>query len=240
MLELATQDERSLTLREFSSRAELDATLANDIGAKLSEGIAQRGRASLALSGGKTPIGLYQRLSEVPLHWAQVDVTLVDDRWLPPKHSDSNARLLRQYLFSGNAANAHCFPLVDDSLNLAEALAASEAALAGISWPIDVCVLGMGDDGHTASLFPCARETREALSETCQARLAFVCPVTAPFRRVTMTLPAIVQSRHVVLHIVGQGKLDVLAAALAQREPLLPIAKVLGAVPGLRTVYWSP
>jgi 6-phosphogluconolactonase len=227
-----------LALRCFDNAGTLDAALADDLATALRDAAAACGRASLALSGGKTPLGMISQLAQRELPWAQLGVTLADDRWLPDTHVDSNAGLLKRHLLQGPAAVAQWAPLVPADANGTPEVGAGETALSTLNWPLDVCVLGMGNDGHTASLFPCAAETIAALDPTCPVRLAVVHPTTAPYARISLTLPAVCAAKKIVLHIVGQQKLDVLRAALAAGH--LPIARVLGAVPEHCCVYWSP
>lgn len=264
MLDLHLPDGRPLALRTFATPAELDAALAARIVGDL-VGASAAAAASLALSGGRTPLGLFAQLSAAALPWPHIAVTLVDDRWLPEDHADSNAGLVRRALLRDRAASARWLPLVPSDVtdetpklggvagnsqdtalrlrsgqalqNLPSICEAGETALSALSLPLDVCVLGMGNDGHTASLFPCASETAAALRDDAPP-LAIVHPASAPYVRISLSLPPLAAARHLYLHIVGATKLDVLRSALAGGS--LPIARVLAAARGEVCVFWSP
>ena len=221
----------------FADATALDAQLAHDIADALRAAIAARGAACLAVSGGSTPRGRFRRLADEALDWSRVTITLVDDRWVEADASDSNARLLRETLLNGPAAAATFVPLVDAALTPDAGLAAATARLAMVPWPLDVALLGMGNDAHTASLFPCADETAALLDAACRARLGIVHPRTAAHARITLTLPAIAAARQVWLHIVGDGKRAVLENARSGGS--LPVARVLAAAGDKGRIYWT-
>jgi len=230
----------ALALHRFVSAEELDAQLAADVARALAGTIEARGSAVLAVSGGRTPAAMFARLAQAPLQWNRISVTLVDDRWLPADHADSNARLVRQHLLQGPAAAARWVGLVGEGGHAATGLASSRAVLASLSQPFDVVLLGMGNDGHTASLFPCAAETAAALDPDCPDRLAVVHPASAPYERISLTLPVLAAARNLWLHLTGDEKWQVLVNALASNPPNLPIARVFAAARGDKRVYWSP
>src|SRR5690606_17518849 len=133
--------------------------------------------ASLALSGGNTPKRFLQALSLQSLDWRDVIVTLVDERWVPESNERSNARLLRASLLQGLAAEARFLPLYRDTPEPEQALPEIERDLAALPSPFDAVVLGMGNDGHTASFFPGGDRLAEALDPTATAS---VLPMRAP------------------------------------------------------------
>ncbi len=136
----------------FTDGGAAAADLATRIATVLSEAIATRGTASLALSGGRSPKPVLEALARTPLDWSKVVVTLVDERWVAPDAPDSNERLLRDTLLTGPAAAAHFVPMKNDAADAYAGRPAVEAAFAAIPWPLDIVLLGMGEDGHTASL----------------------------------------------------------------------------------------
>jgi 2-dehydro-3-deoxyphosphogluconate aldolase/(4S)-4-hydroxy-2-oxoglutarate aldolase len=148
---------------EFNSPVLLAEGLALNVAKLLSEAIAARGNAVLVVSGGRSPVAFFQHLAKQDLDWSKVVVTLADERWVPVEHADSNAGLLKQYLLKGPAAKAQFLSLYSAAANVEQAAEQADRLLAELP-PIDVLVLGMGDDGHTASLFPGSPNLAEALA----------------------------------------------------------------------------
>ena len=201
------------------------------IARELQAAIAARGQATLAVSGGRSPIALFEQLHEQALDWSKVTVLLVDERCVPHDHADSNTALVRQYLLHGPAAAARfatLFDTVPADLNDA-ALRTLEASanqrMSALDYPLDVVVLGMGEDGHTASLFPAATGLENAL--TANGPVAWVRPATAPHARLTLTLPTLLAARHVHLPLSGEIKLKVYQEAQKAVNPALPISWLL-------------
>ena len=177
----------------------------------LGDAIAARGVASIALSGGRSPRPVLEALSGAALDWSKVVVTLVDERWVAPDHADSNERLVRGTLLQGQAA-ARFLGMKNEAPDAYAGQTACEAAFAALPWPLDIVLLGMGEDGHTASLFPAAAELVEGLSTT--ALTIAVTPPAAPHQRMSLTASAILKSRHVFLQIGGAAKKAVYDRAL--------------------------
>ena len=165
--------------------------------------------------------------------WAHIDVTLVDDRWVPETDAASNARLTRETLLKHEAANAHFLPLVDVAQDLDAHVAALNADPAR-KLP-DVAVLGMGEDGHTASIFADAPEWHEAI--TTARPFVAVHPQAAPHARVSWSMKALRQVDRLFLLIAGQRKLEVLqqAAAAEQNNAISKLANDKGV---RLDVYW--
>nr|WP_314901221.1 6-phosphogluconolactonase [uncultured Deefgea sp.] len=230
----------SLQWHEFANKDELDLNLAHSIAEQLKQAIAERGTASLAVSGGRTPAGMFKALRTSPIDWAKVNITLVDERWVPNDHADSNERLTRENLLQENAAAAKFISMVNESATPHEGLAGIEVQLNVIKEPIDILILGMGDDGHTASLFPNAIELEAACAST--NLVAAVTPPAAPHQRITLTLPTIAQARNVLVHITGTGKKELLNTAMQEQKAitdLYPIRRVLDQVKSTAQVYWT-
>lgn len=201
-----------LQLHAFADANALADALARAVAADLRAGIAARGRASVALSGGSTPKRFMQALSQQPLAWEKVMATLVDERWVPPSHERSNARLVRENLLQGEAAAARFLPLYRDTPEPDAAVAELETELPQI---FDAVVLGMGNDGHTASFFPGGDHLAAALDPAGTARLL---PMRAPGAgepRITLTLPVLLAADRLYLHIEGPEKQAVLQRALS-------------------------
>jgi 6-phosphogluconolactonase len=221
-------------------RAQSDA-LAKAVGDALKASLAARGAASadaayhatLAVSGGTSPRPFLETLSGEPLDWAHIDVTLVDDRWVPETDAASNARLVRETLLQNVASAAYFWPLVDTSDSL-------ETHIADLNGDAqrrlpDVAVLGMGEDGHTASIFADAPEWDVAI--TTADRFVSVHPASAPHARVSLSMSALKHIGQLYLLIAGQKKLDVLNAALAapQKNAISTLVNAQGVK---LDVYW--
>lgn len=223
--------------RAFASRDELDRALAGHIAGLLQRDIEERGAASLAVSGGSTPKGLFAALSSAELDWGRVWITLVDERWVAPEHEDSNERLLRENLLQHRAAKAHFIGLKSPGSEAAAGLAATAGQLAPLPRPLTCVVLGMGGDGHTASWFPQAANLDELLDPDNPAELGATDPMTAPHQRITLTLPMVLRSGEIIVHITGEEKREVLAEAAAQRYP---IAAITEQDTNPATIWWAP
>ncbi|UXY14665.1 6-phosphogluconolactonase [Chitiniphilus purpureus] len=230
----------SVQWHEFPSKDDLDAALAAKIAAVLNAAIAERGVASFAVSGGRTPAGMFKALSEQDVAWDKVYATLVDERWVPVEHADSNERTVRQHLLTGAASAIRFVSPVCEAPTPHAGEAEIEARLAAMPQPFDVLILGMGDDGHTASLFPGAAELEHACAST--TLVAAVTPPVAPHRRITLTLPTIARARAVIVHITGTGKKALLHTALGEQKAVTeqyPIRRVLDAAAGQKHVFWA-
>lgn len=221
---------------EFESPGAQADALAAAIAADLNHAVETIGRAVLAVSGGRSPIALFQRLAQTDVTWRRVTVTLVDERMVPAEHADSNARLVREHLLQGRASEATFLPLVshpeDEALSIAEACRA-------FTWPT-VAVLGMGDDGHTASLFPDAQELDAGLDLHQQQAIIGVTPPAAPHRRLSMTRVALLKCDKLYLAIQGEGKRAVYERACQAPDRRWPISYFLNQSETPLDVYWAP
>lgn len=227
--------------RQFSSSSDAAQALADAIAQALTAALDARGRASLVVSGGRSPIEFFHRLRGAALDWSRVWITLADERWVPDTDPDSNARLLKQHLLQGAAAAAHFVPLWNGAATPAAAITERSAALASLPRPFDAVVLGMGEDAHTASLFPGAAGLAVALDPAGTALLAAIAPPAAPHPRLSLTLAALLGSRHIHLPLTGATKRAVYTRALADCDPLrLPVAAVLCQSTVPVTAYLSP
>lgn len=225
-----------IQLHPFPDGDAVAQALAQAVADDLRAALALRGEASVALSGGTTPRRFLQALSRQPMDWANVTVTLVDERWVDERHERSNARLVKEHLLQEAAADARFVPLyrpaASPDLVLADVTAALPATL-------DVAVLGMGGDGHTASFFPGGDRLAEAMDPDAPER---VLPMLAPGAgepRITLTLPVLRQAGRLYLHIEGGEKRQVLQLALSGQGAGAgyPIRAVLQALRAPLQVY---
>jgi len=226
------------TITIHRSRPQLAAALAEAVAGALARAIADNGRASLAVSGGNTPGAFFDALSAAAIDWSRVDVTLVDERFVPESSERSNARLVRQRLLVNDAAAARFHPLYRP-LHLAEAAAfQADGELYPLVRRLDVVVLGMGGDGHVASYFPDA-ESYEKLYLACDAVMA-VRSVSAGEPRLTVSPRLVANAGSLFLHIEGAEKKAVLDAALAEAGPnRLPVATVIALAKAPVAIHWA-
>ncbi|WMN16376.1 6-phosphogluconolactonase [Pseudomonas piscis] len=222
---------------EFRSSTLLAAGLALKVAEQLREAIAARGQASLVVSGGRSPVAFFQALVKQELDWSKVLISLADERWVPVEHADSNAGLLKQHLLVGPVAKSRFLGLYSAAASLEEAAQQADEALAQLPG-IDVLVLGMGDDGHTASLFPGSPNLAEALEPAGSRRCWPMLAPTVPRQRLSMSRALLASARSCLLSISGQSKLTTLGAALAGDVVAdMPIRAFLQTP---LEIYWCP
>jgi 6-phosphogluconolactonase len=230
---------------EHATRAAWTEGAAATLHEALAAALAERNRAGLIASGGRTPEPVYARLAATALDWQRVSVTLADERHVEEASALSNAGLLRRSLLTGNAAAARFTPLVARPGTLTADVAAADAALRTFPTPPDVMVLGMGDDMHTASLFPGSVGLREAMDMTRPALVAGITSAGAgqdpPQPRLTMTLRALSPARLAVLLLTGQNKRSVFERAMLAEDPMLaPIKALVTRSAGPTIIHWTP
>ncbi|UMY62635.1 6-phosphogluconolactonase [Pseudomonas sp. LS.1a] len=226
-----------VTVHELADAKALAATQAHDVAERLRAAIAAKGQACLVLSGGRSPVPFLEKLASENLDWAKVTVSLADERWVPVEHADSNAGLLVRHLFKGAAAKARFVGLYQQAENLDVAAGKADQALAELP-PIDVLVLGMGDDGHTASLFPASPNLEAGLDLANPRRCLPLLAPSVPHQRLSMTRSLLASAAFTALSVQGQGKLATLRAALAGNDLTeMPIRAFLHAP---LDIYWCP
>lgn len=230
-------------LHEFPDAQAMVSALADAIVARLISAVAQRDRASMAVSGGKTPGALFDVLCERDAPWDKVWITLSDERWIAPDRDGSNEHLARSRLLRGKAAAAHFVGLKTDDPTPNAGVPKSDAAIMALPRPFDVMLLGMGDDGHTASLYPRAPELKAALDTNAPALVHAVHAQNAAATgdRMTLSLRAILDSRWIVLLIKGDAKLKTYRAAERGGDVAeMPVRAILSQSAAPVDVFWSP
>jgi len=225
----------------FDNAVVLVTELAARIRDVLSDSIHKQGRASLAVSGGATPVPLFEALSHIDLEWTRVVVTLVDERWVEITERDSNENLVRTYLLKDKAAQARFIGLKTSATTAEAGENACSQRLLEVPMPFDVLILGMGSDGHTASLFPGAKQFSAAVDANSDRICMGIKPLSAPHERMTLTLPAILNSSRIFIHIRGEEKRSAYAKAISNGPPdEMPIRFILGQTGVPVSVYWAP
>jgi len=187
--------------RDFPSLSDAARALAEDMASALRQAVLRRGRALLALSGGRTPGLVFEALCALEVDWGRVTMTLTDERWCPPNHPDSNERLVRAHFLLGAAGNARFIPLYGGEESPELGIAACEARLEALELPFDVVYLGMGADGHFASLFPGDRAV-DARTGRCVA----IARSADRQARMSLTAPTLLSARRIFLLFSGAEK----------------------------------
>ena len=228
-------------LQRFADPEHLADALSDRLVKGLTAAIAARGKASLIVSGGKTPLPLFERLAVTDLGWRHVQIALADERWVSTQDPGSNERFVREHLLHGHAAAASFTGLKTDAPTAARGAAGAWRALSGMLRPFDVVLLGMGDDGHTASLFPDSPGLAKALNpDAAPACVATRSPLP-PQERITLNCAALLDSHDIVVSGVGEEKWQVYETALAD-GPVehMPIRAIFRQTRTPVSFFWAP
>ncbi|MEX0374185.1 6-phosphogluconolactonase [Spiribacter pallidus] len=226
--------------QRFADPGQAADALAQRVGEVIRYAVRARGRASLLVPGGRTPVPLFEALSGIDLPWESVYVSLTDERRVPPADPASNARLVDEYLLNGQAADAHFYPLHREGIDARADEAACGAALSMLPRPFDAVILGMGTDGHTASLFPGDPSLVRGLDPDTEAHCVATRAPDAPYDRLSLTLHTLTSSRWIALHISGQEKWQTLQSGIRAGDPQrFPVLAVLSQKKVPTHVYWS-
>ncbi|MET0279830.1 MAG: 6-phosphogluconolactonase [Steroidobacteraceae bacterium] len=228
-----------MILQRFETADAASGALASQVIAALRMGLGWRQSASLAVAGGRTPVALFRLLSEAELDWSRVGVTLTDERWVAEDQPGSNGALVRATLLAGRAGAARFVPLFDGQ-PLAGATQAAWERVRELPLPFDAVVLGMGEDGHFASLFPGNANLPAALdAATAPGCVAMRAPV-APGERISLNLAALLQTRRLFLQVTGAAKLELLLAAARAEGTQWPVTTLLAQRHPEPEIFWAP
>lgn len=228
-------------LLSFTDQNQLNSRLAADILETLHLGLQQRDRVTLVVSGGRTPAPLFEKLASMEFPWEKVTLTLADERWVNPESPDSNEHLVRTRLLHNNAAAASFIGLINNADTPHDAEPEINDRIAALPKPFSMVLLGLGEDGHTASLFPGSPELENALSPDSGKLCSGITPTNAPYKRMTLTLAALLCSEKIVLHITGNDKLRVYRQALGGTDVCtMPIRAFLQQQKVPVATYWAP
>ena len=239
--ETAAAPRAEVSMHAYESATQWTWGAAVAISSALARDLQERPRARLLLSGGSTPAPVYEALSKAPLEWERIDVALVDERWLLPDDPDSNSRLVRESLLRDRAGAARFESITRPGRSIEEAVNA--ANLHARTAP-SVVVLGMGEDGHTASLFPGMQHLEAAL----QSPMPYVgvdatgCPGAGRFlRRISLTPAGLAPASTRLLLIRGESKRKLVERVLAGDDPLQYPARIAFLTPGAPLhIHWCP
>lgn len=222
----------------YPSRAALAEALAGIVAETLSTAIAKRGRATLVVSGGSTPKPFFDALRKHKLDWPSLLVTVADERWVPPDHPESNEKLVKERLLASK--DARFVSLYNDASTPLSGEEAAEENIRRMALPFDVTVLGMGEDGHTAALFPRHPRLGDALESTQRLCMGIENAPKPPPGRMTLTHHALLQSRRLLLHVTGEGKREALKSAMQPGDATdLPIRAFLHQDEFPLEIHWA-
>jgi len=230
-----------LPARRYADIETASHELAARIAASLDAAIGARGLASLVVSGGRSPVKLFEILRAQPLDWERVCVALADERWVSPEDAESNEHLVREVLLKDRAAAARFLGLKNGAPTPDLGAVSAWETFARVPRPFDAVVLGMGDDGHTASLFPGSPNLPRALNQAAAAGCVGMWAPAAPHPRLSLNLTALLDSRRIAVLITGESKWRTYTAACAA-GPVedMPIRAVLRQPRTPVDVIWSP
>ncbi|MBO9623293.1 MAG: 6-phosphogluconolactonase [Sphingomonas sp.] len=226
---------------DYDDADEMAEAVAGDVQFIIESAIDARGAAVIALAGGKTPLPIYEKLAKAKLDWKRVTIVPGDDRIVPLGDPLSNVTAIGKVFIP---KGARVIPLVSDKAPDYKAAGRSaDALLQDVHWPLDLCLLGVGGDGHCASIFP-GPDYDEALNGPRERRALGVMPdplpPEAPVARVTLSRAAIVSARALMIAVTGQAKRDVLEAAIEQgASSNYPVGRVLADVELPVDIHWS-
>ena len=236
----------NLTEHFFSTRQALFESLTLYCQQALTQACAEFGEASFLVSGGSTPAPLYKALAQLPLPWQQVKVALVDERWVDPDEKASNQAFIQSTLLQNHAVAADFTPMKNSAKTALNGLAKVNELYTQLPQPFDLTILGMGSDGHTASLFPNSEGLAIALDAAHQQDVVAITAnqseVTGNnLERMTLSLSGLLKSRELILLITGDEKLEIYKQALAQDQyNEMPVSAVLQQLDVPISVYWAP
>ncbi len=224
---------------KFKSREDLFDQLLADVLGQLGSGVEKRGVASMLLSGGSTPGILYEKMSQSEFDWKNVVFAPTDERWVAPDDPQSNEKLIRSRLLRNNAVNAGYVSLKSNDPDPVTGQSQVEERIKKIPLPFDIVLLGMGEDGHVASLFPGLRDTNIALDDSYPNLCRGVRREGEEIDRITMTLKCLLCAEQIFLLFYGKKKFEVFEKAIIMKDRTLPVSYVLHQNDVPVSLYWA-
>ena len=231
----------SMEFHAFESRAAASRAAAGLLAGWLDDALGRgpQAGASLVVSGGSTPGPCFAQLSTKPLDWSRVTVVPSDERWVPAGDPASNEGLIRNQLLRNKAGRAQLLPFYRDGVEAGEAPGIIEQDLSAVPLPFSATLLGMGEDGHFASLFPDFAGLPEALDPDSAASCVMVQTAGSPHLRISLTLAALLDSKAIVLLMFGEAKRRVIEAA-DQGDSSYPVEALLRHAGNPLSIMWAP
>ena len=227
--------------RFYDDEESFNHSVESNVSYLLSKAIEERGQATFLVSAGKTPKSLYRSLSNTELFWDQVKVATVDERWVETDDNLSNEKLIRSNLLQNNAKNAVFHGMKTDAKHAIDAVNDINNTYASLNAPFDITILGMGIDGHTASLFPRANGLDESSSLCQPIQMNNSEQTTEVNERVTLTLTSLLQSKVIFLLLRGKEKLATYQKAMSGSDVFeMPIRAILQQSKIPVVVNWAP
>ncbi|HXG99195.1 MAG TPA: 6-phosphogluconolactonase [Sphingomicrobium sp.] len=226
---------------DYETAEEMAEAVAGDVGFIIESAIDARGAALIALPGGKTSEPIFAKLAQASLPWKRVTIIPTDDRLVKMDNKMSNIRALASHFIK---SGARIFPIAAEIADYRLAGNSADARLQDLPWPPDLVLLGMGEDGHTASIFA-GPDLEDALNAPNARRAVGVMPdplpKDAPVARVTLTKSSILSARTILIAISGQSKRDLLEQAIEDgNSSKLPIGRLLAEAEQPIDIHWCP
>lgn len=223
----------------FKTRREASVAAANRMADALSRRLVGQSEASLVISGGSTPADCLVELSSAPLDWQRVHILLSDERWVPGDDPSSNETMVRKTLLQNRAAHAHMLPVFDQSASAAARCETLATELRDSPIPFAAALIGMGEDGHFASLFPDYDNLEAGLDVNNPELCLPVTTAASPHPRITLTLAAISRSDEIILLFFGDAKREIFEQAKKSPDAF-PVSRLLLQKRAPVHVYWAP
>ena len=215
-----------MNIHSFGSQSEQIEAIIQRIHHSILQILKVKSNVTIAVSGGNSPIPLFNKLSQVNLPWNKINITLVDERIVDPSSPDSNEHLVRKYLLKNSAINANFIGIISPADS-------TKKLINGFN--IDIAILGMGEDGHTASIFPDCKEYNQAIDLNNEYGYIVTRPISAKHERLSMTLSHIIQVPELILNISGAIKFNVLNESVRNTD--YPIHYLIKARDDLQVYY---
>lgn len=193
----------------------------------------------MVVAGGTTPGSVYERLAHKELAWHRVQVLLSDERWVSAEHEDSNERMLRETLITSRATFARLLPIFEQGTSIEDRCLVIDETIRGLPLPFACALLGMGDDGHFASLFPGANNLRQGLDPDSTSLCIPVMTSASAYARVSLTLSAIARSEEILLLAYGEAKRAVIERATREVSDL-PVSHLFAQRRAPVHIFWAP